>query len=232
MSDSVHNISRGKTFYGESQTIDVSSSYANVGGKHLEGQIKRFRNLKGPNDTTDPKEIGMARNQNADDYVTCMLVRNKSGATLHPGHAVTWKSTERFRSVDGYARTTAAEIAGIVDDHYKVSPGVRDGDLFWMVIRGQMLAKTAHTDSEFNGTIAAGDILYAITSAAANATTTNVTNTAGRFQRWNGTASSTSTTDGTLSAIHFNAYARAVSASTTSNTNAFLLIDVKTFHAG
>jgi hypothetical protein len=231
MSEAVHSISRGKTYYGETQTIDVSSSYANVGGKHLEGHVKQFRNVKGPNDTTDPREIGMPRSNNPDDRVTCMLVRNKSGVTLHPGQCVTFATDDYCRAVNGYARTTAAQIAGFVDDQY-TSAGVRDGDLFWMVIRGQCLAKTPNTDSEFGGTLAAGDVLYGLTSAAANATTTNVTNTAGRFQRWNGTASSTSTSDGSHSAILLHNFARAISACTTSGTNRFVLIDVKTYHAG
>jgi len=147
--------------------------------------------------------------------ICARLVRNVSGIALLPGYTVTWRDADGIRNkeVDGYARTTAAEVAGIVDP-FLPSSGVRDDDVFWLIVAGPVLAKTSLAGNAEN-VISRGDIMYALTAATSQATT------AGRVISY---AATTGTTTA-LSQI-LNRIGRAMSAKTTDNTNADVLVDV------
>lgn len=208
----------GKTWSGESETIDVSSSYANSPAQHLEG---RECNL------VDSDVATMPTNPRSGDIRKTRIVRNCSGVTLKGGYAVTYSTP--LKRVNGYARVTAEKIAGFVDPLLGTT-GVRDGDLFHLVVEGYVLTKTPASGSDFVGDIAVGDPLFALTSAAANATTTTQLSIAGRLRRQPASHSAADTTD-TASTNYAGLFARnvaayAASAATTGQTNSDILVVV------
>ena len=149
---------RGTTWYGATTTIDTSAYGTTVG---MEGQRTVFPDTN-PADRT-------ARRSQAD--VRAILVRNVSGITLYKSMLVTYASGYINKRVDGYAEVTAVKIAGVVDDHLG-SAGVRNGDLFWLIVGGPVLVYTTKGTGGFTGdAIAADDLIYAITAAASTANT-------------------------------------------------------------
>lgn len=220
----IHNIDRGTTYYG-GRTIDS----ANLSGGHLLGQRKVFRNTKsrtkvGSESTAETDDQTALRNEKD---VVGMLVRNESGVTLLPGRAVSWAT--RGKSVSGYVRLDYDEIAGVVDDQLPAA-GVVDDDIFWLITEGEVLMVTPTAGSGFGADWAVGDVLAALTSAAANATTSNATNTGGRLQRWSGAWNVTSdVTNGYVTKLAINGYARCLSARTTAQTHTSVLVELKKF---
>ena len=207
----VQPVPRGKTFYGD-RVIDPLNYGTSV---QLEGTQTVFKN-------TDPSDRTKLRNA-AD--LKCILVRNTTGGILFRGQAVAWAAGFRGRRVNALVSTTAQEIAGFVDDHLPTS-GVRDGDMFWLIVEGDVLVPTPMAGAGFNGDWSAGNLLYALTAAG---TTLGSTAAAGRLSKWNGTFSAAQTTDGTAGLILANRAGRAISAATTGETNATRLINVKLF---
>jgi hypothetical protein len=205
----------GKTFYGGTQSIDVSSTYANVGGVGLEGVEAEFDDVLVSGASSAPR---------SGDNVKARLVRNVSGVTLLGGYAVTYSSTGRLKRVNGYARLLATEVAGVVDP-LLVTTGVRDGDLFWLIEDGVVDLKTdvANSATDF----AAGDPVVCATGAAANATTTNVTNVAGKVAKFPASWTATQTTDLTASSYNRNTFGIAMSAIVTNSTNTAIRVHVK-----
>lgn len=147
-----------------------------------------------------------------------MLVQNVSGIALEPKRLVTWASGYRGRRVAGYATTTAAVVAGVVDEHLP-SSGCPDNDYFWLAVKGPSLVKTGLAGDATN-VIGLDNVLIALTAATSQATTS------GRAAVWGLTATSTATTDGTLTGYLNNQLGRALSAKTTANTNADVLVDL------
>ena len=195
-------IQRGKTYYGLAGTIPASY----VGSVGLEGTPQVLKDLSA---TT-----GMQRSQSD---VHSIVVRNVSGGTLYAGMIVSWASGYRGKRVDGRTCVTAQEWAGVVDDCLGTA-GVRDGDLFNLIVRGPCLVLLSRTAAE--AVISVDDILYAVTAATSGATT------AGRFVKWLGTFSAAQTTDGTAGSIIMNRLGRAMSAATTADTGALRLVDL------
>jgi len=66
--------------------------------------------------------------------VTCIAVRNTSGSPLLPGTVAKLKSTALLDEVDGAAPKGGGMI-GIVDE-YLPSTGVKENDVFWLVVSG------------------------------------------------------------------------------------------------
>lgn len=206
--------SRGETLFGPTQTINTSDYGSSVG---LEGTPGNFMFL-------DPSEEIKKDNRK----VYAIFVRNTSGITLMRRLAVVWSSTagERGKRVTGYSSVTAGEIAGYVDDRLGVG-GVRHGDMFWLLVKGPVLALTPLAADGTN-VISVDDILFAATAAASTANTTGSTteDESGGFTVDDGTFSQTETTDGTLRDELRNAFAVAMSAATTAETKSSLLIDL------
>jgi hypothetical protein len=106
----------------------------------------------------------------------------------------------------------------VVDDAV-ASDGVAIGDLFWLYRRGPTIVRTALDTA--HSAVALDDMLLAITAAASTSTT------AGRVYPWTGlTSTVTQTTDGTQSRRTINRIGRAMSATTSGNTNSDLLVDL------
>lgn len=219
-------VPRGRTWYGPEQTVPENSStgavtLASTGfGTNMEheGHPHVFQDF-------DPG-ASPRLTKRSHQGVKCLLVRNCTSTVLYAGDAVTWGSGYRGKRVDGKCTTTAQEIAGFVDD-FLPSGGVRNGDLFWLVVEGNCLVRTNMS----NANAGMGDILYAITAATSQQA--GSTSTCGKLIALNsaGTFGDTMTTNGTLTLTLANFAARAMTARTTTNTGGLttgtMLINVR-----
>lgn len=145
--------------------------------------------------------------------VRCVLVKNSSGIALLPRRMVVWKAGTNQTEVDGYATTTAAEVAGVVDE-WLPTAGVANGDYFLLVVGGPTLVVT-DLAAGANNLIPERTVLVALTAATSQATT------AGRPAPQDLTGATA-----LLGNQLQNAIGRALSAKTTANTNVDLLIDL------
>lgn len=200
------DVARGSTFYGPNATIDTDNYGTSV---DMEGLKQSFP------DTIAPS-AGNKERIRSGDRCLAILVRNTSGSTLLPGQAVSWASGYRGRRVDGLVRTTAAPVAGIVDDHLAAA-GVRNGDMFWLIVGGPCLCKTSLAGNAEN-VISQEGALVALTAATSGATT------AGRVVAQSLTASSQLTDYSSVINQANNLIGHAMSAKTTGNTNADVLV--------
>lgn len=206
----IHAFDRGRTYY-DGRTIDTS----NYGGIHLEGVTKYFRNTKSSYETSTPGDFVALRNSRD---VRGVIVRNVSGITLLPKRFVTYQTAQWGKRTDGYCAFAGGPVAGIVDDHLPAA-GVPNGDLFWLITGGECLCTTSPAGSTAENFIVMFDAMYAQTAAASTFSTT-----AGRVIPWDTTSITTGTT---AMMIAMNFVGRALSAKTSANSNADLLIDLK-----
>ena len=154
----------GKTWYGDSETIDVSSSYANAPAPHLEGR-ECFHG--------DVTAVGTRPNTTRSaDIRKTIIVRNVSGVTLQGGYPVKWSVPGK--RINGYAGKSFMKVAGVIDPALGTT-GVRDGDLFHLVVDGAVLMKNIFVPVTNTQDAAVGDPVYATTHADAAATTSNAT---------------------------------------------------------
>jgi len=202
---------RGKTYLtGPNRTADSTGTTS----KAIEGIIKTFKDLDYSG--TGPKA------PRSGGEVVCILVRNSSGVALLPKMAVTWKSGQRGKQVDGYAEFCPDRaIAGIVDE-WLPSTGCPNNDYFWLTVRGPTLALTGLAADGTN-VIAVDDWLVNSTGAASTHSTTS-----GRVVPAISEAGVT-TNITFANSNQLYKFARAMSAKTTGNTNADILIDVQLF---
>jgi hypothetical protein len=143
-------------------------------------------------------------------FVDTVLVRNTSGVTLQGKRLAVFDSANFGRRLAGYAATTAAPHAVVIDDALGAN-GVPNNDLCWVIVRGPCLVKTDLAGGAAN-VIAAGDQLAGITAATTGAVT------AGRVQ----------TVGITAATINRGIVATALSAATTGQTDASILAFVST----
>ena len=145
--------------------------------------------------------------------VTCRVVQNDSAGALLPGYLVTFQAGSNNSIVDGKTTTTGAN--GVVVDEWLPAAGVAQYDLFYVVIRGPSSVYTSLAGDGEN-VIDEDDILIALTGATSGATTS------GRVIQQVLTAKTTELD--TDLALQFNgAFARALSAKTTTQTNNTIL---------
>lgn len=197
---------RGDTFFGIGGTTDTTS------GAEWEGKIYADSD-KSYSDTSPDK------GNRTTAIVYTMIVRNVSGIALLPKRVVTFKAG-KIGQVDGYCTTDAQAVAGVVDE-WLPSTGVPANDLFHMVIKGPAKVLTDIAAASGN-VINALDYVVALTAATSQATT------AGRVATSVITFQVTSNvTDGTIQKYAANRIGFALSAKTTANTNADLLLYVK-----
>lgn len=188
---------RGATYHGGTPQ-SVGQSVA------LEGHPNEFRD--------EYRDGAGTVKTRSNRFAGAVLVRNASGIYLLPGRAVVWKAGYRGRRVDGYSSVAAQEIAGIVDDQLPAT-GVAPDDLFWLFRTGPCTVKTPLAGNGGN-VFAEGDVLVALTAASSQAAT------AGRPGILDKAASTN-----TAGAI-INRFARVMSAMTTAQTDAFMLVDL------
>jgi len=217
MADVGHKrIPRGKGWSNTGAAIAA----ADQGGAGFEGTRRTFGNYD-PSITT-PR---IRQRRDAGDVV-CLLVRNESGINLLPKRAVRWKVDNVGKAVNGYAIQTDADyppgVAGIVDEFWPAA-GVPDGELFWLVVRGQtfwVTDSTAGGNNIFATTSDNGDYGWLVCGTGAAST-----GTAGD----EGVPNAQLLTGATENLAHNvqNKVARALSANTTNQTARDVLVDVQ-----
>jgi hypothetical protein len=171
-----------------------------LGGENLEGTIWEFEDL-------DLSATG------------AMIVRNKAADVLLPKRLVTMKATSGatyIAQVDGYADTTAESPTFPVDE-WLPAAGVPVNDLFYVVIEGPATVMTP-LEADANNVFSVGTTLVSLTAATSGATTS------GRVRPIDLTGATA-----LLGAQIIGRIGRALSAKTTANTNADMLIDVTRF---
>ena len=201
---------RGKTYLtGPQRTADTTATVS----KAIEGAIKTFKDIDYSTNPTTHR---------SDGEVTAILVRNASGVALLPKMAVTWKAANRGKQVDGYADFSPDRaIAGIVDE-WLPAAGCPANDYFWLVVKGPTLALTAK-EADGTNVIEVDDWLVNVTAAASTHSTTS-----GRVIPAIAVAGVTTNITFAQSSNLYK-FARAMSAKTTANTNADVLVYVDLF---
>lgn len=194
-------MNRGKTFL----TGDPNRTLTSTMKDDIEGTIQEF-------DDIDPTVVNGAKTHRSNRNVVCVCVRNVAAAALLPKRVVRWKSGSRGRQVDGYCAVGAEECAGVVDE-FLPSSGCPVNDLFWVTVKGPTLMLTDLAGGA-NNLIPTDTVLVALTAATTGATT------AGRIAPQDLTGA-TAVLGGQIQ----NAFGRAMSAKTTANTNADILVD-------
>lgn len=207
---------RGSTFYAGG-TIDSN----NLGGVQHEGMEKLVEDIDLGNTTPGAKPSRSGR------IIRIRCVRNMSAAPLLPKQVVQLDKTNPGRVV-GTVGTTGD--AGKPVDEFLPAAGCPQYDLCWIVVNGPAMVKTPMTGALFGGAdIAAGDVLTAASSNAGS-TATGTTAAIGRVA----IIAPNAATDATQTKAAVNLAARligcAISAKTTGNTNADILIDVGEFN--
>lgn len=84
-----------------------------------------------------------------------LFVRNTSGTILLPGQLVNWQNGFRRRRVNALTPAASYNIAGVVD-YYLPASGVRDGDLFWLFVKGAIEMRFDNGAITLNNGVAAG----------------------------------------------------------------------------
>lgn len=141
------------------------------------------------------------------------LVKNSSGGVLYSKRGLVYKTGTMQTEVDGCNSTTAQSIAGFVDDMIP-SAGVPNGDFFLMAVQGPHLVLSDLAGAA-NNLIPEGTVLVALTAATSGATTS------GRVAPQDLTGATQN-----LGNQIQNRIGRALSAMTTANTNADVLVDL------
>lgn len=191
---------RGSTF-GTTSTSD---------GVQHEGQRFTFEDL-------DYSSTSIVKPRRSARMVECMICRNVAAAAILPKRIVTFATTSGatyLGRVDGYARLTAARIAGVVDE-FLPTAGCAVNDLCYVVIDGPTMVLTP-LEADANNVFAVGTVLVALTGITSGATT------AGRPAPQDLTGATALLGDQIQ-----NRLGQALSAKTTANTNVDILIDVK-----
>lgn len=203
---------RGKTYLSGPNRTPDSTSTSSVA---IAGIVKVFKDMNYTR--TSGAQVNGYR---SGGEVTCILVKNSSGISLLPKMAVTWKSGKRGLEVDGYADFSPDRaIAGLVDE-FLPSTGVADKDYFWLVVKGPALALTGLVGDETN-VISVDDWLINLTGASSVVSTTS-----GRVGPAILPTAGLTTNITFAQSNNIYKFARAMSAKTTANTNADLLVFV------
>lgn len=162
-----------------------------------------------------------ARPSRTNRKVRCRLIKNSAGFALLPKRLAAFKTSngpDYGAVVDGYTATDYSR--GYPVDEWLPSAGVPDGNYFWLVVDGPSQVLTSLSGAGFNGDISVGNVLVALTAVTSGATT------AGRVANQNITGSSQATDYTFILNQAENNIGRALSAKTTGNTNASLLVEV------
>lgn len=199
---------RGETFYNGG-TIDPT----NLGGGQMIGKEWVFEDIDLSGGTVGAKPNRSNR------YIKARIVRNVSGINLLPKRLANLAATQTDGrhfgdEVDGYSDVSAARCGGVIDE-WLPAAGVPTNDLFWLVTAGptQVLTDLAGAATNvFN----VGTNVVALTAATSQATT------AGRVYPQDLTGATS-----LLGNQVMNVIGTALSAATTANTNAGILIELK-----
>jgi hypothetical protein len=205
---------RGETYYGTSPIPAIDAN--NLGGKNFEGEVWEFEDISYALGAVGAKQARSNR------LVKCMCVRNISGIALLPKRLANLTTVAEAEvgqnlpaylgQVDGYATATAQRAYPI--DEWLPAAGVAANDLFWIVIEGPATVLTAQ-DGGADNVFTIGLGVVALTAVTSQATT------AGRVAPVDFTGATV-----LLGNQIKNMIGWALSAATTANTAAGLLIEV------
>lgn len=197
---------RGDTFFGIGGTVDATSGLQHEGSEwiHEDVNYSNTASVK-PHRTELP--------------VVTRIVRNVSGFAVEPKRCVKLKTTNHGQ-IDGYVAVTADGPLVVVDEHLP-SAGCPNNDLCHVVVSGPSLVTTSLAGTAVN-VISAGDRVVGATAVTSGATT------AGRVEVQNKTITAGSAASDLGNQLQ-NAVGVALSAKTTANTAADLLIAVRRF---
>lgn len=197
---------RGETFFGIGGTPDATSGLQHEGSEYVFEDIN-LSNTSG----------SLVKPTRTEQPVVTRIVRNVSGFAVEPKRCVKYKSTNHGQ-IDGYVAVTADGPLVVVDEHLP-SAGCANNDLCHVVVQGPALVTTSLAGTAVN-VISAGDRVVGATAATSGATT------AGRVEVQNKTITAGSAASDLGNQIQ-NAVGVALSAKTTANTAADLLISVR-----
>lgn len=206
-------LGRGETYYAGA-TIDTN----NLQGVEREGDTKIFEDKLW-------SAQGVKGERNQSRSVCCRLVRNLSGVTLFAKTLVVLDPSNPNR-VTGRARVLFEECYPV--DEFLPATGVPNGDLFWIVLSGPAKILTPMSGAEFNGvSIALNDFIGAATTNGGS-TAAGSTVPAGRLATILpvNVALTTNVQYAQLIRDVTGWVGRAMSAMTSGQTNADLLVDV------
>lgn len=199
---------RGETYYG-GRSIDT----ANLEGTELEGITKEFEDL-------DYSAAG-AKTPRSNTRVVCRIFRNSTGVAILGKEVCHVSTTNQFR-VDGKVKT-AAEQRPVVVDEFLPSAGCPNGDLFWGVLKGRAIVKNSVAQAI---AFAVGDELVAATGSAASTAAAATTNEHGRVNKQSFSAPTDAGSTTTFRNQMYGLIGQALTARTTAETNAEVLVDV------
>lgn len=203
---------RGETFYGPTDTIDQNA----LKGANLLGQEKAFEDL-------DYGASGSVKTARTNQMVYVRAVRNTSGVNLLPKEFVQVSAD----GTQATGRVVNSAQHGYPVDEFLPAAGVRNGDVFYVVVEGPATMKTAFTGAEFGGSdVAAGDSLHSVTTTAGS-TQTGSTTEGGRVAKFATVAATTVAQFNALLDFAKNWVGTALSARTTGNMNVDVLVDVR-----
>ncbi len=146
-----------------------------------------------------------------------ILLRNTAGIALLPKELAQLSRTAGYKMLqecDGYSTTLNNFGVVFVDDQLPAA-GVADKDIFWGIVEGPVLGLTSMTGTDQNGDIAVNAPLVAATGTTTGATTS------GRVSNLTVAAQTAATV---AAQIALGYVGRALSARTTGETNAAILI--------
>lgn len=195
---------RGKTFYGPAVPDSAALQGVDLEGREFEMEDYDYAS------TARPLPL---RTRNT--MVRVRIVRNVSGISLLPKRLARFTTTAGAASltrVDGYGYATADAVVAPIDE-FLPAAGVQNNDLFYVVMDGPCLFLTDLAGAA-NNVINVGGVLVALTAASSQATT------AGRVAPQDLTGATA-----LLGAQIQNRLGRALSAKTTANTNADVLVN-------
>lgn len=196
---------RGETYYS-GRTIDT----ADLEGVSLEGIEKEFEDV---DHSTSPPSPRSSRK------VVCRIMRNMSTVALL-GKTLGIVDPTNPNRIIGNVKTGAAPHCVAIDE-FLPAAGVPYGDLCWVVVSGPTTLKTPPGGS-FAANIAAGDWLVSSTGASGTTAAAATTNDNGRVA-----AMSAGATNNVNLTDIVNRFGKALSAKTTGNTNADILVHMR-----
>src|SRR6185436_11021948 len=203
---------RGTTYNDTDGTIDLN----NLGGINLEGKEYIFEDQ-------DPRSAAGVAATRTGRPVKCRIVRNLSGTTLFGKYCALLGVTAG--KVTQYASGLVATAAtrGFPIDEYLPPAGVRNGDLFYVVVQGPAIMRTSMA-GDITNSIALNAHLVAQTAVTSGATTAGRVGV--RDTSLTAATSGVTTYDTTgLYDMIANRIGLALSARTTGETNADILVD-------
>ena len=147
--DEAPPFARGETFYNGVTKESIFTDPLNYLGKEYVFEVN----------SQDSTQGYPTSNDTSGRLIRVRVVQNVSGQALLPKRVARYKKTAPVKTqVDGYVFQVSDLVAGVIDE-FLPAAGVANGDLFYLVVEGPTIAKSAVAGSV---AFAIGDKLYAL----------------------------------------------------------------------